>query len=425
MAFPDGLTLVTVHGQFGGPDGAPVGQVEFTARYPLVGTAADTIVRPFTTTVGLDADGAFEVALPATNDPAWTPQGWAYAVRVTAGGTSFPATLQLDYQTTSVELGDLLQVDGTAEPGVSYILLGQRGTAGGVAGLDADGDVTDASGAKITGGGGSGGPSPSSTVVSEITYGASSSAGNATTYSRGNHTHGTPAAPASSDISDATATGVALLTAASSSAARTAIGAETSGAAATALTTAAGYTDTAVADHSADTTGVHGITDTSALVVTTDTRLADARTPTAHASTHQPGGGDAMAVDQAAATGSLRTLGTGSAQAAAGNHTHTGVYQPLDTDLTTIAGLTATTGNFMVAASSAWASRTPAQARTALSLDSVDNTADADKPVSTATQTALDGKVDTADYPGLIVLGATDDVPSGTAAGTVIVRTAS
>jgi uncharacterized protein DUF5907/collagen triple helix repeat protein len=50
-----------------------------------------------------------------------------------------------------------------------------------------------------------------------------------------------------------------------------------------------------------------------------DARLTNARAPTAHATTHQPGGADAMAVDAAAATGSLRTLGTGAAQAAAGN----------------------------------------------------------------------------------------------------------
>ena len=37
--------------------------------------------------------------------------------------------------------------------------------------------------------------------------------------------------------------------------------------------------------------------------------------------------------------------------------------QPLDADLTTIAGLTATTDNFMQAKSSAWASRTVAQVR--------------------------------------------------------------
>ena len=50
-----------------------------------------------------------------------------------------------------------------------------------------------------------------------------------------------------------------------------------------------------------------------------DSRLSDARTPTSHATSHEPGGGDAMAVDAAAATGSLRTLGTGAQQACAGN----------------------------------------------------------------------------------------------------------
>ena len=42
--------------------------------------------------------------------------------------------------------------------------------------------------------------------------------------------------------------------------------------------------------------------------------------------------------------------------------------QPLDSDLTTIAGLTATTDNFLQAKSSAWASRTPAQVRTDLGV---------------------------------------------------------
>jgi len=42
--------------------------------------------------------------------------------------------------------------------------------------------------------------------------------------------------------------------------------------------------------------------------------------------------------------------------------------QPLDSDLTTIAGLTPTTDNFIVSVASAWASRTPAQVRTTLGL---------------------------------------------------------
>lgn len=44
-------------------------------------------------------------------------------------------------------------------------------------------------------------------------------------------------------------------------------------------------------------------------------------------------------------------------------------FQPIDSNLTTIAGLTATTDNFIVSVSSAWASRTPAQVRTTLNVE--------------------------------------------------------
>lgn len=50
-----------------------------------------------------------------------------------------------------------------------------------------------------------------------------------------------------------------------------------------------------------------------------DTRLTNTRTPTAHASSHNAGGADAMAIDAAAATGSLRTIGTAATSACAGN----------------------------------------------------------------------------------------------------------
>jgi hypothetical protein len=47
--------------------------------------------------------------------------------------------------------------------------------------------------------------------------------------------------------------------------------------------------------------------------------LADKQDPQTHAARHQPGGSDAMTVDAAAVTGSLRTIGTGALQACAGN----------------------------------------------------------------------------------------------------------
>jgi hypothetical protein len=65
--------------------------------------------------------------------------------------------------------------------------------------------------------------------------------------------------------------------------------------------------------------------------------------------------------------------------------------QPLDADLTTLAGLTATTNNVIQSVSGAWASRTPAQLKATLSLvkadvglGNVDNTADSAKSVASA-----------------------------------------
>jgi hypothetical protein len=80
----------------------------------------------------------------------------------------------------------------------------------------------------------------------------------------------------------------------------------------------------ALVTHEALTTSAHG-----GIVAASDPRLTDARTPTSHASSHQPGGSDAMAVDAAAAVGSLRTLGSGAQQAMPGNTPVTGIPQTL------------------------------------------------------------------------------------------------
>lgn len=70
--------------------------------------------------------------------------------------------------------------------------------------------------------------------------------------------------------------------------------------------------------------------------------------------------------------------------------------QPLDTDLTTLAGLTPTNNDALVYTSGAWANRSMAQFKTTAALNNVSNTNDASKPVSTAQQTALNLKADLA-----------------------------
>ena len=76
--------------------------------------------------------------------------------------------------------------------------------------------------------------------------------------------------------------------------------------------------------------------------------------------------------------------------------------QPLDSDLTAIAALTPANDDIIQRKAGAWTNRTPAQLKTDLALtkadvglSNVDNTSDANKPVSTATQTALSGKAST------------------------------
>lgn len=71
----------------------------------------------------------------------------------------------------------------------------------------------------------------------------------------------------------------------------------------TAQTNAESYADSAVSTHAAVTTSVHGITNSADLVYTGDSRLSDARTPTAHATSHESGGSDELELAPSQITG--------------------------------------------------------------------------------------------------------------------------
>lgn len=90
-----------------------------------------------------------------------------------------------------------------------------------------------------------------------------------------------------------------------------------------------------------------------------------------------------------------------------------------DADLTTIAGLSPTNDDVLQRKAGAWTNRTPTQLKSDLSLakadvglSNVDNTSDTGKPVSTAQQTAIDGKVDDTAYNAGTWDGVTTIAPS-------------
>lgn len=124
MAFPAGLTLVTVTCQFDTlPDGGASGTVKFT--HGQLTSSTDNRTVPYVEeTEELDA-GSCTVQVPATNDPGWTPVDEPYEVTVTFGTRTLRGTVLLDYQSTSVNLADLVQWDGTVATGTTYATLAQ------------------------------------------------------------------------------------------------------------------------------------------------------------------------------------------------------------------------------------------------------------------------------------------------------------
>jgi len=359
MATP---TMITINGDLNPAFGAT--QVAFRVPTPIRYNAGPDVLLPQTVLANVSqVDGTFTIDVPASNDPSWSPANWTYEITIVGPNLNYSFVAQIPVDVSPLNFSSILPAQ-SASLGTLYAAFNHTHDGGG---------------------GGGGGGTPSSSVVSGTSFGAAQTAGVATTYSRGDHSHGTPAAPTAASI-----------------------GAATTGHNHTGTYDPAGTAASAVAAHEADTTSVHGIANTANLVLTNDSRLSDARTPAAHAASHADGGSDEVSLDGSqVTTGTVAfarlPTGTGGTQVALGNHNHTGVYQPLDSDLTTIAGLTATTDNVIQSVAGAWAARTPTQLKSTLALVSSDvglgnvtNTSDANKPVSTAQQAALDLKADLA-----------------------------
>lgn len=157
-------------------------------RGPVLTVGTDNAVTLRVDEVVVTPDGTGTITLPCTDASAAVPTGWEYDVLIRRSGKVDRGTMTLlSAAAAPVALASVLALEqNTPDAGVTYIPLSQKAAAGGVASLGGDGKV------------------PAGQLPS-------SSGG----------------AIASTDITDSTATGRAVLTAASAAAARTAIGAGT------------------------------------------------------------------------------------------------------------------------------------------------------------------------------------------------------
>lgn len=150
----------------------------------------------------------------------------------------------------------------------------------------------------------------------------------------------------------------------------------------------------------------------AAVIVEGDTRLTNQRVPTdgsvttaklttGAVTTNEIANGTILDADVSASAAIAQSKVAGLVSDLAGKASASDLAnkQDLDADLTAIAGLAPTNDDVLQRKSGAWTNRTPTQLKTDLvltksdvGLGNVDNTSDASKPISTATQSALDDK---------------------------------
>lgn len=300
-------TIATLEGQ--PPRGASVSitLVDLAGR-PAVGFAGNLEVLG-TVTAPVAADGTWSVGLTPTSQID-SPQGdtlYEVQERVQVGSS---ASYYIAVPTSGTPwVGDLqVPLPGIPDQPNLYLPLAGGVLAGPLTlddgSLAASQDWVTANGG---GGGGGGGGTPSSTVVSETSYGQAAGAGAATAYSRGDHTHGTQALPTAG-----------------------AIGAATTGHAHSGTYDPAGTAAAAVTAHQA-------AGDPHAQYLTAaEGNAAYAALSHAHAGADITSGTVAVA---------RLPVGTGSTQVSAGDHAHAGVYDPTGTAAAAVAAHEADTTN--------------------------------------------------------------------------------
>ena len=173
----------------------------------------------------------------------------------------------------------------------------------------------------------------------------------------------------------------------------------------TAQSAAETHADTAVSTHNSDTTDVHGISNTSNLVYTNDSRLSDTRTPTdntvseakivdgAVTSAKIADGAIVNADINASAAIDWTKLAISSTVSATEIGYVDGVTSSVQGQLNDKLNSSTAASTYAPIASPTFTGTVSGVSKSMVGLGNVDNISDANKPVSTATQTALDAKL--------------------------------
>lgn len=332
-----------------------------------------------------DDDGFWSVDLDPNSDYLPTGTFYEFAERPAGTRATYVYYGEVPDVAGPVDLIGIL-VDPVEEPDSLYLLATQKGAAGGLATLDEDGQVPADQLGNVTGGGGGG-------AVDSV-FGRTG----AVTAQSGDYTKAQVGLSNVDNTADASKP-VSTLQAAADTAVANAAAA-------------------ALAAHEADTTSVHGIPDTSALATATDVTTA----VSAHVAASDPHGDRAFATT-AVSTHEADTTNvhgiTDTSVLVTSSTLTSGLAgkQDLDADLTTIAAIDSTVAGVLATDGTGWIRKTYAALKTALGLvkadvglGNVDNTSDADKPISTAQQSALDLKANLASP----TFTGTPSLPTGT-----------
>ena len=345
-------TLITVQGTYLKPDGTPeTGTVTFRSEVSVLSSATETVMAPGPIRKTLDETGSFSVEIPATNDPAWSPEGWTYAFHAKLSEASLHFHVLVPYDTP----GGVLYL--------SQILPS----------VDSDGNL----------------------------------------YAPYNHTHDGMGGGGGAVTSVAGRTGAVVLTKSDVGLANVDNTSDANKPVSTATQTALNGKASTTHSHTAGDissgtlaigripTGITGTT----VALGNDARFSDARTPTAHVASHAAAGTDPLTISQSQVTNLTTSLAAKADTSSLATVATSGSYSDL-TDKPTIPTVPVT--------SVAGRTGDVTLAKADVGLANVDNTSDANKPVSTATQTALNGKPDVYTWNGsAYVISTTGDIYIG------------